>query len=280
MAYFLPGQYKSAVILTVNYTNSEWSELPKCPNHNFNLAVVNGRLTAIGGQTPNNEVTNSLLSFFPTNEKWAVWFPPMPTKRWLTAVVCSATSLVVAGGEGETFKKLSTVEVMDLETLKWSTASSLPHPLYQAHSTTLCGDQVYLLGGFDHQKKKLKSVFTCSLSSLLQSCRGQLSARIRGLFAIKSDVWNKLPDTQFYFSASIQLHGQLLAIGGEDSDKSHTNAVHLYNTTTNSWEVISHMATPRCQCSVAVLPNNELVVVGGHMADGQLSDTVEIATIV
>jgi len=54
----------------------------------------------------------------------------------------------------------------------------------------------------------------------------------------------------------------------------------LYNTTTNSWEVVSHMATPQCQCLVAVLPNNELVVVGGHTADGQLSDSVEIATIV
>ena len=280
MAYFLPGQYRSAVILTVNSENSEWSELPECPNHNFSLAVVNGRLTAIGGQTPNNEVTNSLHSFFLTKKKWAVWFPPMPTKRWLTAVVCSATSLVVAGGEGERFKKLSTVEVMDLATLKWSTASSLPHPLYQAHSATLCGDQLYLLGGFDQQKRKLKSVFTCSLSSLLQSCHGQLGARLRGLFAIKSDVWHKIADTQFYFSTSVQLHGQLLAIGGEDSDKRPTNAVHLYNTTTNSWEVVSHMATPRCQCSVAVLPNNELVVVGGHMADGQLSDSVEIATIV
>ena len=280
VAYFLPGQYRSAGILTYNYSKSEWSELPECPNHDFSLAVVNGCLTAIGGQTPNNEVTNSLLSFFVTDRKWRVWFPPMPTKRCLTAVVCGTTSLAVAGGEGERFKKLSTVEVMNLATLKWSTASSLPHPLYQAHSATLCGDQLYLLGGFDQQKRKLKSVFTCSLSSLLQSCHGQLGARLRGLFAIKSDVWHKIADTQFYFSTSVQLHGQLLAIGGEDSDKRPTNAVHLYNTTTNSWEVVSHMATPRCQCSVAVLPNNELVVVGGHTADGQLSDSVEIATIV
>ena len=275
VVYFLPEGY---AVLAYDYATNNWSELPRCPNSDFSLAVINNLLTAIGGMTPNWECTNQLLSL--TGEKWTEKFPPIPTKRWLTAVVCGATSLVVAGGEGERFKKLSTVEVMDSANLKWSTASSLPHPLYQAHSATLCGDQLYLLGGFDQQKRKLKSVFTCSLSSLIQSCHGQLGARIRGLFAIKSDVWHKIADTHFYFSTSIQLHGQLLAIGGEDSDKRHTNAVHLYNTTTNSWEVVSHMATPRCQCSVAVLPNNELVVVGGHMADGQLSDSVEIATIV
>jgi len=37
--------------------------------------------------------------------------PPMPTKCWLTAVVCSGRSLVVAGGVGEGGKKLSTIEV-------------------------------------------------------------------------------------------------------------------------------------------------------------------------
>ena len=54
---------------------------------------------------------------------------------------------------------------MDTETLQWSTASSLPHPLGEA-STTLCADQVYILGGFDQTGKESKSVFTCSLATL------------------------------------------------------------------------------------------------------------------
>ena len=81
-----------------------------CPKHDFSLAVVNSLLTAIGGMTPNYEVTNSLLSL--TDNKWTKQFPPMPTKHWLTAAVCSGMSLVVAGGLGEGYKYLSTVEVM------------------------------------------------------------------------------------------------------------------------------------------------------------------------
>ena len=39
------------------------------------------------------------------------------------------------------------------------------------------------------------------------------------------------------------------------------------------------MTTPRHHCLVAVLPHNELMIVGGWTPDGE-TDTVEIATIV
>ena len=143
------------------------------------LAIINSLLTAIGGGTPNDEATNSLLS---TDDKWTEKFPPMPTKRYLTAAVCSGRSLVVAGGCSRVEKKLvimSTVEVMDTETLQWSTASSLPHPLHQA-SATLCGDQVYLLAGFNYNNTSSRSVFSCSLPALLLSCQQQsLIARLK-----------------------------------------------------------------------------------------------------
>ena len=164
VVYFLPGRSKS--VFAYNSRNNKWSELPECPNLYASLAMVNSLLTAIGGKTPNREVTNSLLSL--TDNKWTKRFPPMLTKRYLTAVVYSGKSLVVAGGKTEIDKKpkLSTVEVMDTETLQWSTASSLPHTLSQA-SATLCGDQVHMLGGFVQSGKRSKSVFTCSLPALL-----------------------------------------------------------------------------------------------------------------
>ena len=251
--------------------------LPECPNNGFSLAMVNSLLTAIGGQTSNYEVTNSLLSL--TGDKWMQQFPPMPTKRCLTAAVCSARSLVVAGGEGEGYKRLCVVEVMDTETLQWSTASSLPHPLSEA-SATLCGDQVYMLGGRDQSGKRSKSVFTCSLASLCKSCQPQsLGTRLKTRSLAKGHkVWRQLADTPFVSSmcASLHGHGQPLAVGGEDSVRNATAAIHVYNTTTNSWEVIRHMATPRSQCLVAVLPHDELMVVGGDVTN----DSFEFVTVV
>ena len=61
-----------------------------------------------------------------------------------------------------------------------------------------------------------------------------------------------------------------------------TTAIHMYNPTTDSWEVISHMGTPRYDCIAAVLPNNQLMVVGGYTGkhyDTQ-TDSVELAAIV
>ena len=270
-------------VFAYNSANNKWSELPRCPNSGFSLAIVNSLLIAVGGKTPNGEVTNSLLSL--TDNKWTEQFPPMPTKRWVTAAVCSGRYLIVVGGIlGK--KDLSTVEVMDTETLRWYTASSLPRPLHQA-SATLCGDQIYILAGFSKSGKDFnhakysKSVFTCSLDALLQSCQPQsLKAQFKVFSISKSKVWHQLADTPFSFSPCVSLHGRLLIVGGYISDNEESNAVHMYNTTTNSWEVISHMATPRHQSLVAVLPHNQLMVVGGStLADGG-DDSVEIANIV
>ena len=281
VAYFRPGGLDQYTVLTYDSAKNNRSELPKCPNCDFSLAMVNNLLTAIGGTTPNgDQCTSSLLSL--TDMIWTERFPPMPTKRWLTAVVCCGRSLVVAGGIGEGFKNLSTVEVMDTETLQWSTASSLPHPLHQA-TATLCGDQIYMLGGFYRSNKSSKSVFTCSLTALLQSFQsksGSLGPRMKTLsLASGPKVWRQLADIPVVNSVCASLHGHLVAVGGDDPD-GKTTAIHMYNTTTNSWEVISHMATPRSQCLVAVLPHNKLMVVGGFAPSGSTTDSVEIATIV
>ena len=277
-AYFQPEGHE---VFAYSFAAKKWSELPKCLNYGFSLAVVHGLLTAIGGKITYSEVTNLLFSY--NDNKWTKRFPPMPTKRWLTAVVCSGKSLVVAGGIGEGDKHLSTVEVMDTQTLQWSTASSLPHPLCEA-TATLCGDQVYMLGGCDRNVQPPKSVFTCSLAALLQSCQPHsLGARLKALSFARPEVWHQLADTPVTLSTCASLQGQLLAVGGCDSDDEKTAAIHMYNPTTNSWEVISHMATPRFQCPVAVLPHNELMVVGGSTPDlpnGVGTDSIEIATIV
>ena len=73
--------------------------------------------------------------------------------------------------------------------------------------------------------------------------------------------------------------GQLLAIGGEDDSGKPTTAVHMYDATTNSWEIISHMTTGRYRCFTVVLPNNQLMVVGGMSGEQSvMTDTVEVTS--
>ena len=271
MVYLLPAT-ESSQIQTCNLDTEEWSTLPECPVCGFTVEIVNGLVTTIGGRQfgvytfissilfGTDTTTNALLSLMEGDE-WVEYFPPMPTKRYHTAVVCSGKALVVAGGRswGKGSIALTAVEVMDTETLQWSTACSLPHPLLDA-SATVCGDSVYLVGGVDQYGIPIMQVFTHCLSALLAENKG---------------AWHTLSGLPVDCSTCIELNQQLLAVGGQ-SDGKETDAIYVYNTATNSWEVISHMPTPRSMCLVTVLPSNKLMVVGGLTGCGE-TDQLEIA---
>ena len=125
-----------------------------------------------------------------------------------------------------------------------------------------CRNRIYLVGGCG-QDGWTRSVLTCSLDALLpsQSCQ---------------PVWEIITDLPVTCSSCATLNRQLVAVGGQDSDKKVTDNIYSYNTETNSWEVISQMTTPRHSCLVAVLPHNELMVMGGWTGTSE-SDIVEIA---
>ena len=274
MAYF--NDSNSNDVFSYDSKKQKWSSLPRRPYSYCSLAVVSGLLTAIGGRLGIN-VTNQLFSL--TGEgKWVEHFPPMPTKRYATAAVCSGKSLVVAGGDGGDNKPLHTVEVIDTDTLQWSTASSLPFALRYA-TATICQDCIYLLG-YD----MTRSVLACTMADLLQSCQPQsLGARLETLTL--QEVWHRVADLPVRSSSCATFCGQLLAVGGcDNSFENRTTAIHQYNPATNSWEVISHMSTARTYPLVAVLPGNKLMVVGGniHMSGarfGTRTDIVELATL-
>jgi hypothetical protein len=260
MAYFLDIH---GDICSYDSSSKKWRKLPECPHKFCSLAIVNGQLTVIGGYVPSWEVTNKLLSL---QTEWKDIFPSMPTIRSSAAAVTIKEHLIVAGGYGVGVGNLTTVEMMDTKTLVWSTVTSLPHP-YSETSVTICGDQLYMLGGRD-DNGKTKSVLTCSLRELLQSSS---SSSI-------SSLWHRVADAPAYRSTCAAVNGEPLAVGGRDEDRKPSAAIHKYNPTTDSWYLISNMPTARRRILVAVLPTNEMMVVGGYGEYHNL-DIVEIASI-
>ena len=248
---------------TRSYDSSSkmWSNLPTCPYIYCSLAIVNGQLTAIGGWDSYSKYTNKLLSLQAEEKKFQEVFPPMPTKRYKTAAVTTKEHLIVAGGETG---YLIVVEVMDSKALVWSTVASLPHPYYYA-SVTICGDQLYMLGGNDYIGKT-KTVLNCSLTELLQSSSSS-----------SSSIWHRVADAPSYYSTCAAVNGKLLAVGGRDKDCKPTANIHKYNPTTNSWDLISNMPTARFCSLVAVLPTNEMMVVGGKDESLNHLDIVKIS---
>ena len=254
-----------------------WSRLPDCPYASSSLAILNGLPTTVGGFP-----FNSKLMSLTTERKWREKFPPMPTKRILVTTVYTGTTLIVAGGMGFNYEELTTVEVLNIQNRQWSTAVDLPESL-QSYSATVSGDQLYMLGGEHQVIIPTKSVYTCSVSALFQTCtqRSSLEERtsVLSLSNSSSGVWSKLADVPVTGSTCVTFCGQLLAIGGRDSNNKPITAVYMYNPSTNSWNVISHMTTARRNCFAAVLPDNQLMVVGGAIDDKWThSDSVEFGS--
>jgi hypothetical protein len=273
-------------VYAYHISSSSWSLTPNSPSHDndFALVVIDGLLTTVGGYGDDNKNTNKLLSLTgeDSGRRWTEKFPSMPTKCFTVSALCTGAALIVAGGRGgDKDEALKTVEVLNTETREWHTAADLPQPLALS-SMTLCGDLVYLLGGVDKDEEFTKLVYSCSLTSLLFSTGSKsLGKRLINTLAWsrKGSPWNRVADLPVIRSTAVSLHGRLLAIGGDDSENKPTTAVHMYQPTTNSWEVISHMTTPRSRCLSAVLPDNQLMVVGGFTTGDEICDSIEFGTV-
>ena len=280
MVYLCDGW--SGKILMFNSRREQWTVLPECNKQYFSIAVVNGLLTAIGGKV-SGRATNTLLSLSLdtpdiSREKWIEKLPPMTYCRNAPAVITIDTSLIVAGGFGPDQEK-APVEVMDTQTLQWSTVASRPHLLWQA-TVTICGDRLYLGGGFDTGSGATKSVLMCEVNDLLQS--KPQSRATRAGHSESCQVWKEVAPLPVARSSLVTFQGHLLAVGGYGV-AGYTSEVRQYDAATNSWSVISQMRVKRCQSLAVVLPNNtsSLMVCGGVTPGGGLTFTtssVEIAT--
>ena len=273
-AYFRP--YNSDKVYS--YQNilgkEQWSQLPDNPNENCGLAVIDGLLTSVGGY--NNGYINTLLSL--TGEgmrkQWSEIFPPMPTPRQSVACITTEQSLVGAGGNASG-GFLDIVEVMNINTKQWTTVCLLPQKQQQL-SAIVCGDTLYLAGGFDSGYKSSKSVFTCSLTDLLTSSNS-LGSKIRRTFSQSKNVWKEISSLPVDRSTLASFNGQLLAIGGRDGSMNYTTVnVYRYDSHTNSWNVISQMKNKRSQCLAVTLHEDHLFVVGGYTPGINETDSVEI----
>ena len=267
MAYF--NGRGSTKVYSYDSDTQKWHQLPDTPHTQSTLVVVEHILTMVGGFL-RAKVTNSLLSLMQEGGamKWLPHFPAMPTARSFTAAVCSGHSLIVAGGMGDGYNRLVTVEVLDIDTQQWSTACSLPHPFYVA-TISICRERLYLMGGKDKTGYATCSVLTCSVPELLQ-CQTE---KLRMEPVNQTTKWRYITDAPYNWSSCATLCGQLVAVGGLKGGKS-TTAIFVYKETTDSWVAMGNMPTARNWALAAIL-NGKLMVVGGY--DGRIkTDVVEI----
>ena len=255
-AYFSLNQDVYSYTLPKN----KWTKLPGCKHKYFALAVVHHTLTAIGGKNVVNGMeTNTLLSY--SGRLWKMIFPSMHARRRNPATCSTPTHLVVAGGRQTPRISLRTVEILNINTLQWSTATSFPGETRYPQMAR-CNDRFY----FADDKS---NIFFCSVEDLIIDKSTNSSDG--------ASVWTRLASIPREDSSLASLNGHVVAIGGLDGDHNQTGTIHYYDVATNSWTVISEMPTRRSLVLTAVLPN-KLVVVGGFLPQGSWCSITEIGS--
>ena len=213
----------------------------------FSLVVVNNKLTTVGGLGDNKSPSNKIYSWDKTTQEWHELCPPMPTARRSTTSVIYGDYLIVIGGAlAET---VTIVEVLHIPNKKWYTGPSLPESMYNVQAVVV-ENSLYLFGG------NSTSAWYCFLPTLI-------TGAISKLYNL-SQLWKKLSNLPFRYSAAALLGKHLLAIGGHDEKAANmTDLIHCYSPENNCWEKAGRLRTGRRNCTAVKMLDEKIFVIGG-----------------
>ena len=247
-AYFTP--YSSTSVYRYEQSTAKWEELPSCRYPDSGLVIIDGKLTAVGGEKWSRNI-DKLLTL--QQGKWVEKYPPMNTARRSPAVVSTSKRecIIVIGGNVGYNTVTTTVELFHINSRTWYELLALPQPL-PFPSATICGDTVYVIG--------IDNGYTCSLQPLVDSDQLILS-------------WNSLPPLPVTDSTAATLCGQLVVIGGRRRDRSSVNSIH--QLVDGQWVEIGSMTTGRKMCLVASPSPDKIIIVGGLRGLYEYLDIVE-----
>ncbi len=223
---------------------SSWTRV-ETPTHSSALTTYHSQLVLIGGwDASSKEVTNKLwISDQDAIMNWkSSLLPPMPTRRYRSSAVTTGTpeSIIVAGGRGEDWAVLDTVEALVQE--QWSTCQPLPKPC-RAMNSTIHNGKLYLMGGIDQGY----AVFYCDVVSLISSTQRERT--------LAASLWNQFDACEDY-SIPVSMGQHLIAM--------HRNSINAFSPPTKSWIHVEDLPVGVTSRAAIVLPNGVLFMIGGN----------------
>ena len=230
----------------------QWTKLPEYTAKYFAMTSLANRLVLVGGKDPRNNQPTNQLAVFESGE-WTHPYPPMNIARSFSTAVSFNNHIIVAGGDDDKGRTLSSVEVLDVASRRWYIAQSLPNPRSILKST-LIGNTLYLMGGWDHTGIT-KTVHHVDLNELIAKAHSNLDT---------PTLWQTLQEVPLVFSAPLSIGRSLLAVDGRDDRANPSSSIHLYQPDTRRWVKVGDLPTARHNCTCSVLPSGEVIVAGGQ----------------
>ena len=186
----------------------------------------------------------------------------MPTARACATAVGYHSMLIVVGGiiklEGK-WTVLSTTELLDTNNGCWYTCNNLPLPrAHKQMKAAIMNDELYLLGGFDKDRKPSSQVFVASLDTL-STC--QLN-------------WQSAPNTPWCGSTPVVLCNKFLLTVGVRQQQSRTSEVYIFNPSTGQWKHLTNILSARSGPVVVGVADNNILVIGGGTNKAESSNVL------
>ena len=242
----------------------EWTKLPEYTIKYFAMTSLANRLVMVGGSDPRNNKCTNQLAVFESGE-WTHPYLPMNISRECSTAVSFNNHIIVAGGYDDKEERISSVEVLDVASRRWYIAQSLPNPRSVLKST-LIGNTLYLMGGFDHTGIPTKTVHHVDLNELVAKALSNLDT---------PTLWQTLQEVPLVRSAPLSIGRSLLAVGGRDDKYNPSSPIHLYQPDTRRWVKVGDLPTARFHCTCSVLPSGEVIVAGGQTSGIYTDDIIQ-----
>ncbi len=244
--------------------HDQWTKLPEYTAAWFAMTSLANGLVLVGGRDPRSNKQTNQLSVFKSGE-WTHPYPPMNIARSFSTAVSFNNHIIVAGGHDDDKERTSSVEVLDVASRRWYFVQSLPNSRGMLKST-LIGNTLYLIGGYDHTGRTTKTVHHVDLNELIAKALDTPT------------LWQTIQDTPYKLSAPLSIGRSLLAVGGADDKSNPSSWIHLYQPDTRRWVKVGDLPTARYNCTCSVLPSGEVIIAGGVSGLYNI-DTVDFLSI-
>ena len=260
---------KHGIVMEYNTSSEKWAQLPQYQARFFGMTAFNNQLVlvAVGGWDT-NRYGKVLGVWGADSREWTHPYPEMPTARSGCSAVVYKEWLIVAGGVSGGGRKVSSVEVMNIDTKQWHTGQPTPTP-WDSMKTAIVGDMCYFMGGCTSTSgyPGTDSVYCVSLPALISQAQTREHSHIE---------WKEKRRQGIAQSAPLSISGSLLAIGGRDiTSYKGVTTIHLYQPDTGKCVKVGDLPTPRSTCTCAMITDREILVAGG----GKTSKTLDLALI-
>ena len=258
------------IIMEYDSRSGKWSRLPPYTLCYFAMTVINNQLVVVGGVGKQERMSKLLGVWKTDSKKWIHPYPDMLTARSNASAVTYNKWLIVAGGRSGYDTRISTVEVMNIDTKQWYARTSAPKA-FTHMKTAIVGGLWYLMGGYDEKQKITDKVYSVSLPVLIS----QVNSTQRD-----PQIWKCISGLGLYSSTPLSISGSLLALGGEIIDKAeYVTTIHHYQPETGEWVKVGDLPSPRSECTCTVMNNGEVLVAGGYSGGWNPMKSAELMSL-